>query len=505
MILSDLLDRGAPAAPAIRAEAALPLTYSALRALMGEASAVLAAHGVDATTPVAAVLPNGPAMATAFLAVSSVAPIAPLNPTFNESELEFVLADLGARAVVTTAENDRVSAVARTLGLTVLHLSAPPGEAAGWFRLEAENGTRTGGGGASPDGRSTALLLHTSGTTARPKLVGLTNDNLCASALRVAASLRLQPSDCCLNVMPLFHVHGLVAALLGSLAAGASIFCSPGFNAHRFFGWLGASGATWYTAVPTMHQAILARTRGHREAQAAGGLRFVRTCSAPLSVQAWQALEETFQVPVFSAYGMTEASHQIACTPFGYPPTKRGTVGRPTGCEVAIMDDAGTLTPTGRAGEVVLRGPSVIAGYVNNPGANATSFTLGWFRTGDQGFLDEDGYLTLTGRLKELINTGGEKVAPVEVDAVLLEHPDVAQAVCFAVPDALLGEHVGAAIVPRPGASLSESEVRRFAADHLVRFKVPRTVVVLDAIPVGPTGKFQRTLLASQLGLVPPR
>jgi len=286
-----------------------------------------------------------------------------------------------------------------------------------------------------------------------------------------------------------------------ALVAGASVICAPGFTPNQVLDWLSDLGPTWYTAVPTMHQAILGRAKVNKAALAGHSLRFVRTCSAPLPLPAWVALEDTFRVPVISAYGMTEAAHQISCTPFAYSELKRGSVGLPTGPDFAIMDDDGRMLPEGTCGEVVLRGTSIIDGYASNPEANAKSFTAGWFRTGDQGIIDGDGYLTLTGRLKEIINTGGEKVAPLEVDAVLMEHPGVAQAVCFAVPDDSLGEHVGAAIVAKPGSGLTASQLRTFASERLVKFKVPRTVVLLDTIPVGPTGKFQRTIMARQLGL----
>jgi acyl-CoA synthetase (AMP-forming)/AMP-acid ligase II len=301
--------------------------------------------------------------------------------------------------------------------------------------------------------------------------------------------------------MPLFHIHGLGAALLASLQAGARVYCSAGFNAHRFFSSVADSRATWYTAVPTMHQAILSRASVNQAVLASHRLRFVRSCSAPLPLRAWDAIERVFGVPLVSAYGMTEASHQISCTSPDAPAPKRGSVGVATGVEIGIMEEAGRFLPAGERGEVVLRGPSVIRAYVGQCEANVVSFPSGWFRTGDQGVLDEDGFLTLTGRLKEMINVGGEKVAPLEVDQVLMEHPAVAQAVAFGVPDPLLGERVGAAVVLGTGQEATAATIRAFAADRLVRHKQPRPLVIVDAIPAGPTGKFQRPLLARQLGL----
>ena len=344
-------------------------------------------------------------------------------------------------------------------------------------------------------------MLHTSGTTARPKIVPLTNANLAASAGHIAATLALTPGDVCLNIMPLFHIHGLIAATLSSLAAGAGVCCTPGFNAFRFAEWLGEVRPSWYTAVPTMHQAILMRARSHREAMRGAGLRFIRSSSASLPPQVMAELEEVFGAPVVEAYGMTEAAHQMASNPLPPRPRKPGSVGVAAGPEIAIMAEDGAVLPRGEIGEVVIRGPNVTPGYDNNPEANAKAFTSGWFRTGDQGRLDEEGYLVLTGRLKELINRGGEKFSPIEVDVALLDHPAIAEACTFAIPHDVLGEEVGVVVVPREGASVTAQDVRDFAAGKLAAFKVPRQVVVRGDIPKGPTGKVQRIGLAQRLGL----
>ena len=214
-----------------------------------------------------------------------------------------------------------------------------------------------------------------------------------------------------------------------------------------------------------------------------------------------KALEETFNAPVIEAYGMTEAAHQMACNPLPPRARKPGTVGVAAGPEVSIIDKQGEHLPPGSIGEVVIRGPNVTFGYQNNPEANATEFTDGWFRTGDQGVMDADGYLRLTGRLKEIINRGGEKISPREVDEVLLDHPAVIQAVTFAMPHDKLGEEVATAIILREGIAATESEIRRFASKRLANFKVPRKVLFLDEIPKGSTGKLQRIGLAQKLGL----
>jgi acyl-CoA synthetase (AMP-forming)/AMP-acid ligase II len=355
------------------------------------------------------------------------------------------------------------------------------------------------GGPGQPD--DPALVLHTSGTTARPKIVPLTNANLAASARHIGRSLTLGADDVCLNIMPLFHIHGLIAAVLASLAAGASVSCTPGFSAFRFFDWLGEVKPTWYTAVPTMHQAILMRARGHEAELRAAGLRFIRSSSASLPPQVMAQLEEAFGAPVIEAYGMTEATHQMAANPLPPRARKPGAVGVAAGPEIAIMADDGTLLPQGEIGEVVIRGPNVTPGYDRNPEANAKAFTNGWFRTGDQGRLDEEGYLFLTGRLKELIIRGGEKISPLEVDTVLMDHPAVQQCVTFGMPHAKLGEEVAAVVVLAEGQAASEQEIRSFAGERLAAFKVPRRVLFMDEIPKGATGKLQRIGLAEKLGL----
>jgi oxalate---CoA ligase len=301
--------------------------------------------------------------------------------------------------------------------------------------------------------------------------------------------------------VPLFHIHGLIAAVLSSLAAGASVICTSGFNALKFFAWLDEEKPSWYTAVPTMHQAILARAPRNGDIIARSKLRFIRSSSSSLPPQVLRELEDTFGVPVIESYGMTEASHQMASNPLPPGARRPGSVGLAAGPEVRIMDEAGRLLPPGEIGEVVIRGPNVTKGYENNPTANANAFANGWFRTGDQGVLDDEGYLTLTGRLKELINRGGEKISPREVDEILMDHPAVAQAVTFALPHDKLGEEVAAVVVVREGKEVGERELRDFCAKRLADFKVPRKVVFLAEIPKGATGKLQRIGLAEKLGL----
>jgi acyl-CoA synthetase (AMP-forming)/AMP-acid ligase II len=301
--------------------------------------------------------------------------------------------------------------------------------------------------------------------------------------------------------MPLFHIHGLIAAVLSSVGAGGSTVCTPGFNALKFFAWLEEAKPSWYTAVPTMHQAILTRAERNKETIARAGLRFIRSSSASLPPQVMQELEAVFGAPVIESYGMTEAAHQMTSNPLPPRPRKPGSVGIAAGPEVRIMDEEGNLLGSGALGEVVIRGPNVTKGYEANPDANLKGFANGWFRTGDQGTIDAEGYLRITGRLKELINRGGEKVSPLEVDEIVMDHPAVAQVVTFAMPHDKLGEEVAAAIVLREGQTATEREIRDFAAKRLADFKVPRKVVFLPEIPKGATGKLQRIGLAEKLGL----
>lgn len=500
-----LLESGNGGSPAIGAPGRAYLDYAGLAEHVDHTLTSLNALGLGRGDRVGIVLPNGPEMASAFVSLAAGTTTAPLNPGYRRKEYDFYLKDLRAKALLVEAgsESEAVDA-ARSLGIAVLTLHVAEDAPAGQFELEADPkvdlGPTASPGPAEPD--DVALVLHTSGTTSRPKIVPLLHRNVCASAKNIRTTLSLTPEDRCLNVMPLFHIHGLMAPVLASLSAGASVACTPGFNALKFFSWLDEVEPTWYSAVPTMHQTILARAGRNTESVERARLRFIRSSSASLPPQVLGELEETFGVPVVEAYAMTEAAHQMTCNQLPPGVRKAGTVGCAAGPEVSVMDEEGNLLEPGTVGEIVIRGPNITPGYENNPEANATAFTNGWFRTGDQGVMDEDRYVTLTGRLKEIINRGGEKISPKEVDEVLMDHPAVQQVVTFAVPHDKLGEEVAAAVVLREGAEATTAEIREFAAERLAAFKVPRTVLVLDEIPKGPTGKLRRIGLAEQLGIV---
>ena len=499
--LADLINQHPDDAHAIGAPGREWMTYGGLKALAGDVRTVLRRAGVGAQDRVAIVLPNGPEMAAAFVTVAQAATTAPLNPAYKEEEFAFYLEDLKARAIIVEAGYEGPArAAAERFNLTVIELTAT--EPAGTFTLSTDvTGTAED---SAPVADDVALILHTSGTTSRPKIVPLLQSNVAASAENIRASLALTPEDCCLNVMPLFHIHGLVAAVSASLAAGASISCAPGFDALKFFGWLEEVDPSWYTAVPTMHQAILARAPRNADIIKNARLRFLRSSSSSLPGPVMTQLAETFGAPVVEAYGMTEAAHQMCCNPIEPGRQKPGAVGVPAGPEVRIAHEVENRLVEG-VGEVSISGPNVTPGYEGNPEANEKNFFEAegkrWFRTGDQGAFDADGYLSLTGRLKEIINRGGEKISPLEVDGILSDHPAIAQCVTFAMPHPKLGEEVAAAVVLKEGETATDRDIRDFASDRLAAFKVPRKVLVLDEIPKGATGKLQRIGLAEKLGL----
>ena len=498
--LRGLIESGRDDAVAIAAHEAAPLTYAALRALVDRSVRSLNGLGVGRGDRVGIVLPNGPEMATAFLSVASAAASAPLNPAYRQDEFAFYLEDLKAKALIVEAGSvSPALSAAEKLGVKLITLTPEPEAGAGAFRLSGSaTGSAAQPGPAEPD--DVALILHTSGTTSRPKIVPLRHANIWTSARNIASALELSANDCGLIIMPLFHIHGLMAGLSAPLSRGGAVFCTTGFNALKFFAEMEEAKPTWYTAVPTMHQAILTRAGRHKETIARNPLRFVRSSSSSMPPTVIGELEAVFHCPVIEAYGMTEATHQMAANPLRGV-RKPGSVGLAAGPEIAIMDEAGRLLGPGETGEVVIRGDSVTAGYENNPKANGQAFVNGWFRTGDQGVIDADGYLSLTGRLKEIINRGGEKISPREVDEALMNHPAVLQAITFALPHPMLGEDVAAAVVLREGVTATEQELGAFLSERLAAYKTPRKILFLAEIPKGATGKLQRIGLAQKLGL----
>lgn len=502
--LKTLLATGADAAPALSAPGRPALTHGGLRAQVDATVAALNALGIGRNDRVAIVLNNGPEMAACYIACACAVTSAPLNPAYRADEFEFYLSDLNAKALIVEAGSTSPAIeVAAKLGVRLLDLIVEPGAPAGSFHL-APREARASAAAAQPgyaEIDDVSMVLHTSGTTSRPKIVPLSQGNLVASAQHIGRTLAFSPADCGLNIMPLFHIHGLIAGVLAPLAAGSQVFCTPGFNALKFFGWMDEAKPTWYTAVPTMHQAILSRAPKNTEVIARHPLRFIRSSSSSMPPQVIAELEAVFKAPLIESYGMTEAAHQMASNPLPPAVRKPGSVGLAAGPEVAIMGEDGSLLPAGEIGEIVIRGPNVTAGYENNPKANAEGFREGWFRTGDQGVKDAEGYISLTGRLKEIINRGGEKVSPREVDEILMDHPAVAQVVTFAMPHPKLGEEVAAAVVLREGQQADERTLQAFVAQRAAEFKVPKKILFMEEIPKGATGKLQRIGLAAKLGL----
>ncbi len=487
--LLDLLEVGKPGDIALLAPDGPSLTYEDLRRQVHDLGEQLRGLGVAREDRVLFALPNGIEAIVAFLGVSSVATAGPLNPGYRPEEFRFYMEDTSHKALITPADDGEA---ARGVALDgVLQIAAScdsDGAVTLTCRQPASCATTER---PAPD--DPALVLHTSGTTSRPKRVPLRHKNLAASAVNIRDTYALTPEDVSLCVMPLFHVHGIVASLLAALLSGGTVVAPPRFSANGFWPMAERYGVSWFTAVPSMHQALLARSANQPPA-VPQELRFIRSCSSPLAADVMLAMEDRFGVPALEAYGMTEAAHQMTSNPL--PPGERlpGSVGPGTGVEVAIMDDAGRLLPGGDRGEVVIRGRNVIDGYEDNPQANADSFAGGWFRTGDEGTLDEQGYLTLTGRLKELINRSGEKISPWELDQVLMAHPAVAEAVCFAAPHPMHGEEPAAAVVLAGAAT--ERDLIRHCRDRVAAFKAPRKIHILDQIPKTATGKVQRRLVA---------
>ena len=468
----------------------LKVTYGQLRQQVQACAEALAAAGVKRGERVGIALPNGVPNIVIFLAAAMAGTAAPLNPAYKEEEFRFYLEDTNARFLLLPPDGAEAARLAAGDKVPIISVDL---DEAGNVRL-------------SPDGRrvpidppsvdDVALILHTSGSTGRPKRVPLSHANLSISAQNVAGTYKLGPDDVSLCVMPLFHVHGLVASTLATLASGGTVVVPAKFNPLSFWRVARDYGATWYSAVPTLHQLLAARADPAAGKPAgAEKLRFIRSCSASLSPQLMSDLEAAFGAPVLEAYGMTEAAHQMASNPLPPAAHKAGSVGPNTGTtEIGIMDAAGNLLKPEERGEVVIRGANVVKGYENNPEANASSFTNGWFRTGDQGYLDPDGYLVLTGRLKEMINRGGEKISPREVDEVLLAHPAVAEAVAFGVPHPAWGEEVAACVVLSGEAS--ESDLLSFCKEKLAEFKRPKQIHITNAIPRTATGKIQRRIVA---------
>src|SRR5437870_10237356 len=492
MIL-DLLAHGDPTHAAIAVTGGGPaVTYDQLRQQVDALAAKLNQLGLGRGDRIAMALPNGLEVIASFLVASTVGTAAPLNPAYTRDEFKFYLEDTGARALILPRQNTEEARAAA--GDNVLIIEADL-DSEGRVQFSSAHNRAAARTGNDPSPENIALILHTSGTTSRPKRVPLSHANLMTSARNVADTYKLTPEDVSLCVMPLFHVHGLVASTLATFFSGGTVVVPPKFNPLSFWPTVKEHRATWYSAVPTIHQVLLSRTKAGARPAGSEYLRFIRSCSAALAPQTMADIEERFGVPILEAYGMTEAAHQMASNPLPPAARKPGSVGRGTSVEIAILNKQGEELPPGATGEVSIKGPNVFSGYEGNAAANAESFSNGWFRTGDQGYLDNEGYLTLVGRIKELINRGGEKISPREIDEVLKTHSAVAEAVCFGIPDRVYGEEVAAAVVLRDAAT--EKELIAHCHSSLSDFKCPKKIYIVEAIPRTATGKIQRRNVAS--------
>ena len=435
------------------------LSYGEFKIFNEKISRQLAATNVKNSDRAAIVLPNGPLMASSFLSISSYMSAAPLNPSYKQEEFEFYLDDLKPKFLLVEPNSKSLAVIAaKNLNIPVFEMKISDNQPLGTFELfDKETNYK------NPNDYDEALVLHTSGTTSRPKIVPLSNLNIFTSAVNISKSLKLTADDHCLNIMPLFHIHGLIAVLSASAKVGASVCASNGFNALKFLDLAETQNITWYSGVPTMHQAILLRAQKNSDKAKKLNLRFIRSSSASLPPAIFEQLNDIFQTPVIEAYGMTEATHQMTSNPLPPAIQKPGLVGMPAGPEICIMNDKNEKLLQGEIGEICIKGDNVTNGYENNPEANKQSFVNDWFRTGDEGFFDEDGYLKISGRLKEIINKGGEKISPLEVDNILMDFPPIDQALCFGYKDKMLGEDIAVAIKLKENLSCTEDDIKSYA------------------------------------------
>ena len=491
LVYSSELNKEAIVVPGINT-----ITYGNLLYQVESLKNDLISIGITKRDRIAIVLPNSIEFIVTFLAVSAVATVAPLNPLYKSEEFEFYIKDINAKALITTKASNGELDDLDIDGLSSMTVSIDANGKLVLGRLNRVQQSGINGSNEIIQG-NTALILHTSGTTSRPKRVPLTHANIISSTNHIIDTYSLSHRDVSLCVMPLFHVHGLVASTLATLSSGGTLILPERLNIASFWGTVTKYNVTWFSAVPTIHQALIGRRRQNKALSRPDGLRFIRSCSAPLANQTLIDMEELFGVPVLEAYGMTEAAHQMTSNPL--PPDRRmiGSVGKATGLSVAIMDDKGNFIATGSPGEIVIKGPNVIDGYEGNPEVNVTSFSSGWFRTGDEGILDEDGYLTITGRLKEFINRSGEKISPKEIDEILLRYPGVKEAVAFGVPNEVHGEVPAAVVVADD--TIRESDLVEHCRNHMAIFKCPRKIYIVSSIPKTATGKVQRRIVASKI------
>ena len=483
-----------PHQPAIVSTTFAPLTYHGLQRQLDEIRWQLRLAGFDCNARIGVLMPNGPEAILAIVAVACCSIAVPIDPRLSPAEIDQRLDMLRLNALL--VPQGSTSEEAERRGLSIIE-AAPAGHGQLGLKITAQVSDLPAID-AEPDPRSPAFILQTSGTTAQPKLIPFSHSNMLAAAARIQAWFGLTPRDRCLIVSPPYYSHGLKVTVFTPLLTGGSIAIPANSAVVALDEWFDVLRPTWYSAVPTIHAAVLNKADSLENAQAAHTLRFVFSGGAPLPKEVQDGLQRMLGVPVLEHYGSSEAALIAANLP-SPGPNKPGTCGQPWPGIVAIVGEDGHPLPAGQRGQILVRGPTVTSGYLDAPELNQAAFMEGWLRTGDIGSLDGDGFLSLHGRLAELINRGGEKIAPAEVESALLRHPAVAEAAAFAIPHPRLGEDVAAAIVPRPGARTTSAELRQFLHRELALFKIPRRILILDKLPKGATGKVQRRRLRESL------
>ncbi len=472
------------------------ISLNELKEIIEFNSNIISKINVKNTDTVAIVLENGPVFITSFLSIINNCISAPLNPSYTEGEFDFYFKDLKPKALVTNFTIDHPALkVAKKNKIKVINIEKY------YFKASPKYFKNKIIKHPIPKSKDLALILHTSGTTSKPKMVALSHYNLLNSAKNISSALRLTVKDKNIILMPSFHIHGIIASILAPLYKGGQVVALPKFNVLSFYQHLAHHRPTWFTAVPTMLQSIIDRSKNNSKIIKDSRLNFIRSSSASLPSKTLKELEKVFNVPVIESYGMTEATHQMTTNLL--PPFKRktGSVGVPVGLKVKVINDKFKFLSNNKEGEIVIKGNSVFKGYLSNNLANKNSFSKGWFRTGDLGYFDIDGCFFISGRIKEIINRGGEKISPKEIDEVFIKHPKISKVISFSVKHAKLGEDIALAVVIKNNQTLNKADIKDFAKNKLASFKIPRNIYFLKDIPVGATGKIQRIGLAKKLGL----
>ena len=493
--LINMLSKGNPSQTALIAPfKKMKISYEMLQEQIHVMAKKLRKLGICHGDMVISILPNGIEMITSFFAVTSLsAVIAPLNPAYTTEEFHFYIKAIKPKALIIPGDGVTAALKPCLRDTIVIRLELSQSDELLFSTTKALDMSASTN---FPYFDDTALFLHTSGTTSKPKGVPLTHGNIIASIQNIINLYNLSQEDVGLCVMPLFHVHGLLTPVLSTLATHGTVIIPPRFSARNFWPTIKEYGVTWYSAVPTIHQILLSRANNDY-APKKSTIRFIRSSSMALPPSVMMAMEGRFGCPVIEGYGMTEASHQISSNPLPPQERKAGTVGFGVGVNIKIMGNDGKFLPPETKGEIAIKGPNVIKGYFKNLDANKKAFIKGWFRTGDLGMMSKNGYLSLLGRLKELINRGGEKISPHEIDYILASHPKISEAISFGMPDPKYGEEVACAVVLKD--KLSKEEITRFLETKLAQFKIPKIIYMLDHLPKTATGKIQRNIVARSL------